>query len=598
MTMTTFRERRSTFDAAVASYQAGDKVGAGAAFARLTADDPEMSDSWLGRLACGDHHLDTLAGAHEHSEALHRETSRVGLKDGELSAEIAAPMYLMLTARSRATIGLAYASKLIIAGRYDEAAVLLDDPILMEDREVAPYRQFVMAALFHQTRSWSNVLKVAELSPSGDAAIPEDVTSAVAALAATAAANLGQFQLALDLCEQVSAANPQMAADVARTRAWCQREVGDDHAATTALSAPPVAADVEVANGTPEPASSSPQPPQPKYWHPYDDGRDLLVARRRPATGGGWRALVNRMTLGRVNPEPSAKSEQTNELVRRICAPLSDVHKVAVVSAKGGVGKTTLTVALGNAVARLRGDRVIAVDVDADLGDLSARFNERGGPRTNIENLVLLENAKRYADVRVHTLMNRDRLEMLGAQNDPRSTYRLGAEDYEAATKILENHFNVMFLDCGTSIGAPLFGRICDTVTGLVVVASDDVRGVEGTLATLDWLDSHGHARLLQHTVVVLNSIRKTKAFVDLEAVENQFRKRVPDFFRLPYDTHLATGLAVEFTSLKRGTRKALLDLAGGVAKHYPVIRAARPGGEQALGTWIESIRQPAITAS
>ena len=31
---TTFRERRSTFDAAVASYQAGDKVSAGAAFAR------------------------------------------------------------------------------------------------------------------------------------------------------------------------------------------------------------------------------------------------------------------------------------------------------------------------------------------------------------------------------------------------------------------------------------------------------------------------------------------------------------------------------------------------------------------------------------
>jgi MinD-like ATPase involved in chromosome partitioning or flagellar assembly len=590
---TTFRERRSTFDAAVASYQAGDRVSAGSAFARLTVDDPEMSDSWLGRLACGDHDLETLAGAHQHSEGLHRETSRVGLKDGELRAEIEAPMYLTLTARSRATIGLAYASKLIIAGRYDEAAVLLDDPILMEDREAAPYRQFVMAALFHQTRSWSNVLKVAELSPSGDAAIPNDVTSAVAALAATAAANLGQFQLALDLCDQVSAANSQMAADVARTKAWCLRELGDDHVAGTAVSAAPVA-DVQIANGTPEPASS----PQPKYWHPYDDGRDLLVARRRPAAGGGWRALVNRMTLGRLNPEPSAKSEQTNELIRRICAPLSDVHNVAFVSAKGGVGKTTLTVALGNAIARLRGDRVIAVDVDADLGDLSARFSERGGPRTNIENLVLLENARRYADVRVHTLMNRDRLEMLGAQNDPRSTYRLGPEDYEAATTILENHFNVMFLDCGTSIGAPLFGRICDTVTGLVVVASDDVRGVDGTLATLDWLDAHGHGRLLQHTVVVLNAIRKTKPFVDLEAVENQFRKRVPDFYRIPYDPHLATGLAVEFTSLKRGTRDALMELAGGVAKHYPVIRAARPGGEQGLGTWIESIRQPAITAS
>ncbi len=35
-----------------------------------------------------------------------------------------------------------------------------------------------------------------------------------------------------------------------------------------------------------------------------------------------------------------------------------------------------MTVLVGNAVARLRGDRVMAVDVDADLGDLSAAASE------------------------------------------------------------------------------------------------------------------------------------------------------------------------------------------------------------------------------
>ncbi|MFW3113413.1 hypothetical protein MHAE_06524 [Mycobacterium haemophilum DSM 44634] len=580
------------FDAAVASYQSGDKASAGAAFARLTVENPDMSDSWLGRLACGDHDLDTLAGAHQHSEALYSETRRVGLKDGDLRAEIAAPMYLTLTTWSRATIGLAYASGLITAARYEEASVALDDPVVTEDDDAALARQFVMATLFHQTRSWSNVLKVAEVPPpSSDTDDGRELSDAVAALASTAAANLGQFQFALELTEKVSTTNPQVAADVALTRAWCLRELGDDDAARAALTAAPVS-DVPTAPVA-EPASR----PQPTtFRHPYDDGRDLLVARRRPAAGEGWRKFVTKATLGRVNPEPSAKAEQTNELNRRICAPLSDVHKVAFVSAKGGVGKTTITVALGNAMARLRGDRVIAVDVDADLGDLSARFSERGGPQTNIEHFVSARNAKRYADVRVHTVMNNDRLEMLGAQNDPRSTYRLGPDDYETAMKMLDNHCNVILLDCGTPVNGPLFSKIVSSVTGLVVVASDDVRGVEGALATLDWLDAHAPARLLQHTVVVLNAIRKTKPFVDFGIVENQFRKRVPDFYRIPYDPHLATGLAVEYTSLKRKTRDALMELVGGVAQHYPVIRA-QPRDEDGLGTWIETIRQVETTA-
>lgn len=482
--MSTFRECRSMFDAAVKSYQSGDLANARAAFGRLTVENPDMSDGWLGLLACGDHHLDTLAGAHQHSEALYSETRRVGLTDGELSAVVMAPMYLGLRVWSRATIGLAYASALIIADRHDEAAATLDDPVITEDTGAAQYRQFVMATLFHKTRSWSNLLKVTEISPpSGATDVRDEVADAVAALASTAAASLGQFQFALELAEQVSTTNPRVTADVTLTRAWCLRELGDDDAARVALSAT-TTGDAPRTNTTAEQAGS----PQPKFRHPYDDGRDLLVARRRPPAGDGWRKAVTKMTFGRVNPEPSAKREQTDELIQRICAPLADVHKLAFVSAKGGVGKTTMTVLVGNAVARLRGDRVMAVDVDADLGDLSARFSERGGPQTNIEHFVSSQHTKRYADVRVHTVMNKDRLEMLGAQNDPRSTYKFGPEDYGAAMQILETHCNVILLDCGTPVNGPLFSNILNDVTGLVVVASEDVRGVEGALVTLDWL--------------------------------------------------------------------------------------------------------------
>jgi MinD-like ATPase involved in chromosome partitioning or flagellar assembly len=345
---------------------------------------------------------------------------------------------------------------------------------------------------------------------------------------------------------------------------------------------------------TTTPDSSQPEPQQrrpARTFRDVPDGRDLLTARRRPVAGQGWRRLVAKITAGRVNPGPSAKQEDDAQIIDSIRASMGGVHKVAFVSSKGGVGKSTMTVAVGNTIARLRGDRVIAVDVDADLGDLSARFSERGGPQANVEQLAALQNIERYSHVREHTVVNDDRLELLGAQNDPHSTYRFGPDDYAATMKILERHCNVILLDCGTSINGPLFSKIVTDVTSLVVVASQDVRGVEGALATLDWLHAHGFDPLLEHTVVALNAIQKGKPFIDRETVENQFMKRVPEVFTVPYDPHLATGLEVDFTSLKRRTREAVLALAGGVAAHYPPSQVPQRR-EDEWDNWLDTIRQ------
>jgi MinD-like ATPase involved in chromosome partitioning or flagellar assembly len=156
--------------------------------------------------------------------------------------------------------------------------------------------------------------------------------------------------------------------------------------------------------------------------------------------------------------------------------------------------------------------------------------------------------------------------------------------------KILERHCNVIMLDCGTSITDPPFQTIASDVTGLVVVASQDVRGVEGALATLEWLYAHGFERLLPQTVVALNATRDGRALVDLKVAENELGKFVSNVFRVPYDLHLAQGLAVDFSALKPRTRKAVLELAGGVAQHYSASHV-RPYREDDLGAWIEMIR-------
>lgn len=352
-------------------------------------------------------------------------------------------------------------------------------------------------------------------------------------------------------------------------------------------------ADVSVADRRPSKPSTSPPAAttKPALLHPYEgDGRNLLADRRKPRSGHGWRKLIATLTAGRINPGPSPAEKHAAELIGRIRASLDGVHKVAIVSAKGGVGKSTLTVGLGNLIARVRGDRVIAVDVNANLGDLSARFSETRGPKATIEHVAAMTDARRYSKVRMHTVVNNDRLELLGAQNNPRSSYTLGPQDYRATMKILETHCNVILLDCGTSIAKPLFSVIASDVDALVVVASQDVRGVQGAMGTLEWLKTNGFTRLLPHTIVALNATREGRPPVDLRSVEDQFKKLVSDVVTVPYDSHLAEGLSVELNSVKPKTREALLELAGSVADRYRSSRV-RPRHEDDLGTWIEMIR-------
>ena len=298
----------------------------------------------------------------------------------------------------------------------------------------------------------------------------------------------------------------------------------------------------------------------------------MKTTRRRPAATG-WRRFVSRMTFGRITPGPSAKQEAHDELIRLIKSPLADTYVVAFVNAKGGVGKTTMTVAAGSAIAGQRGDRVIAVDVDTDLGNLSSRFHQKGGPKANIEALASLKDPSAYPTVRTYTVQNDDDLEMLAAQNDPRVSYTLNSQDFETTMRILRLHYNIVLLDCGTAITSPLFSAIAQQLDALVIVASQDPPGLNGAWSTMTWLHSHGFSALLPRTTVAVNAPFKGKALVDVDESENLFRELVPDVkvIRVPYDVHLAEGGDVEFNELKSRTRKALTELAGAVAEHYPV---------------------------
>ncbi|SIJ22117.1 hypothetical alanine rich protein [Mycobacteroides abscessus subsp. abscessus] len=326
------------------------------------------------------------------------------------------------------------------------------------------------------------------------------------------------------------------------------------------------------------------QPQRPAVTGPVSayssrDGREELILDRREdrERGHGWRYWVSKLSFGQIKPGPSAKQEEQAQLIATIRAALMRVHNVAFINLKGGTGKTTVTAALMSAIAKERGDRVIAVDVNPDKGNLARKFAERGGPQANIEALAAQQTIPDYQNVRVHTVQNPNRLEGLGSQDDPASGYELNPQDYSTTMQILQTHYNVIALDCGTSLHSPLFKAIADDQPALVIVASQDVDGIWGGLDTLLWLRHHGYGHLLARTVVVLNAKGPGKPLVNLEGASAEFAKLVPStsIFRLSYDPHLAAGAPTEFERLKKRTRKELMALAGGLAAHYPLRQAS-----------------------
>ncbi|HMA47363.1 MAG TPA: MinD/ParA family protein [Frankiaceae bacterium] len=297
------------------------------------------------------------------------------------------------------------------------------------------------------------------------------------------------------------------------------------------------------------------------------DPAALLPARVEVADGG-WRRAVYRMTRGRVNPGPSEPEKQRRELVRRVRTPLVGCHRLAVLSLKGGVGKTTTTVAIGAVLASLRGDRVIALDANPDRGTLGGKL-PRGTSLCIRDLLDHRDEVQRYADVRRYISQADSRLEVLASDEDPEVSLAFSEEDYRAVDDILQRYYSILLTDCGTGMLHSAMQGVLALADTLVIVSTASVDGAASASATMDWLDAHGHRDLVRRAVTVISNIPAGGAPVDVDQLARHFATRTRRVVRVPYDPHLAAGGHVDLDALGPTTRAAYLHLAAAVADGF-----------------------------
>ena len=132
-------------------------------------------------------------------------------------------------------------------------------------------------------------------------------------------------------------------------------------------------------NGADEapPAEAQAVPYRPEHLPhtPYPElSTGMLLRPVKPPPSEGWRRLIYDLSGRLINLGESPRSARHNNLVAQVNRPLRGCYRVALLSLKGGVGKTTIAATLGSTFASVRGDRVVAVDANPDRGTLSQKI--------------------------------------------------------------------------------------------------------------------------------------------------------------------------------------------------------------------------------
>nr|WP_245687848.1 MinD/ParA family protein [Rhodococcus phenolicus] len=317
--------------------------------------------------------------------------------------------------------------------------------------------------------------------------------------------------------------------------------------------------------GTMSPAAPDHQPSS------LDLESGVLVKRSRRSPSGGWRRSVHRLTGGMLGPGESGDESRRQDMVDRIRQPIGGDYRIAVLSLKGGVGKTTTTVGLGSTFASLRGDCVIAVDANPDFGTLAQRVPQQTHSTVR-DLLAAAPRIERYSDVRAHTSQASSRLEVLASERDPAVSEAFSESDYRQVIEILQVYYNIILTDCGTGIMHSAMRGVLDLANALVLVSSPAIDGARSAAATLDWLEHHGFDELVARTVVVISSARPGASNIDMDALTGHFLARCRAVQVVPFDEHLAEGAELDLEAMRPATRRAFVELAAMVADDFPPV--------------------------
>ncbi|MEU9604444.1 SCO5717 family growth-regulating ATPase [Streptomyces sp. NPDC048057] len=310
----------------------------------------------------------------------------------------------------------------------------------------------------------------------------------------------------------------------------------------------------------------------------------LLRNTRQKAKSSRTPSASSRFKLGGKKEE--AERLRKLELIR---TPVLSCYRIAVISLKGGVGKTTTTTALGSTLATERQDKILAIDANPDAGTLGRRVRRETG--ATIRDLVqAIPYLHSYMDIRRFTSQAPSGLEIIANDVDPAVSTTFNDEDYRRAIEVLGRQYPIILTDSGTGLLYSAMRGVLDLADQLIIISTPSVDGASSASTTLDWLSAHGYAELVQRSVTVISGVRETGKTIKVEDIVAHFQTRCRGVVVVPFDEHLAAGAEVDLDMMRPKTREAYFNLSALIAEDF--ARA-----QQLQGLWTADGNPPPTMA-
>ncbi|MFI7352690.1 SCO5717 family growth-regulating ATPase [Streptomyces avidinii] len=270
-----------------------------------------------------------------------------------------------------------------------------------------------------------------------------------------------------------------------------------------------------------------------------------------------------------------AERQRKLELIR---TPVMSCYRIAVISLKGGVGKTTTTTALGATLATERQDKILAIDANPDAGTLGRRVRRETG--ATIRDLVqAIPYLHSYMDIRRFTSQAPSGLEIIANDVDPAVSTTFNDEDYRRVIETLGRQYPIILTDSGTGLLYSAMRGVLDLADQLIIISTPSVDGASSASTTLDWLSAHGYADLVSRSLTVISGVRETSKMIKVEDIVQHFETRCRGVVVVPFDEHLAAGAEVDLDMMRPKTREAYFNLSALVAEDFLRAQQQAPQG-------------------
>ncbi|MFF1838920.1 SCO5717 family growth-regulating ATPase [Streptomyces sp. NPDC058231] len=301
---------------------------------------------------------------------------------------------------------------------------------------------------------------------------------------------------------------------------------------------------------------------------------DRLVRGKQKAKSSRTPSAASRFKLGSKKEE--VERQRKLDLIR---TPVLSCYRIAVISLKGGVGKTTTTTALGATLATERQDKILAIDANPDAGTLGRRVRRETGAtiRDLVQRIPYLNS---YMDIRRFTSQAPSGLEIIANDVDPAVSTTFNDEDYRRAIEVLGRQYPIILTDSGTGLLYSAMRGVLDLADQLIIISTPSVDGASSASTTLDWLSAHGYADLVQRSITVISGVRETGKMIKVDDIVQHFETRCRGVVVVPFDEHLSAGAEVDLDMMRPKTREAYFNLSAMVAEDF-----ARAQQQQGLWT-------------